>query len=129
MLKFSICLNRRFCNGAVDCACGSTWVSSVMCLFILCVALWLLAAGHLACFVLAVVVLLSFVDVVSHFDYLIGKKRADYFAFFWFVVHVLSVIVCLLSLLVPLIGSALWLWLFLDIFYTILYNKRQNNYI
>ena len=46
-------------------------------------------------------------DPVCHSDHLDGEKRAGYFAFLWFTVCVLSVLVCLLFFLVSLVGYVL----------------------
>ena len=64
----------------------------VLVLFILCVALWLLAAGFISCFVLFVVLL----DPVWHWDHIVEKKGASCYAFLWFVANVLSAVVLFL---------------------------------
>ena len=53
---------------------------------------------------------------VWHCGYSIGEEGGGCFAFHWFVVCVLYIMVYLLFLLVLLVGYVLWLWLFLDIF-------------
>ena len=45
---------------------------------------------------------------------MLGKERAGFYAFWWFVTCVLFVVICLSFLLVSLIGKFLWLWLFLE---------------
>ena len=46
----------------------------VLMLLVLCEALWLFTAGLFSCFVPFVVLLLCFVDPVSHCDHLVWKK-------------------------------------------------------
>ena len=70
----------------------------VFVLFVLCDALWLLAAprGFLARFVLFVVLLLRLVGCFWRCDHLCGEKESSNFVFRWFVAWLLSVLVCLL---------------------------------
>ena len=49
--------------------------ASVLVSFVLCVALWLPAAGHYSCLILFVVLLLCFVDPVLYCDHLAGEER------------------------------------------------------
>ena len=57
-------------------------------------------------------------------EYIVGEERTGYFAFLWFVVSVMSVLVCFLLLLVSLVGYARGMRIFLDIFFTI--NRNIN---
>ena len=85
----------------------------------ICVASWVLAAG------LFMFWKLNCVTVVFSGSWLAGivvtlfGKRETLFCFFWFVACVLTSMFCLFFLLVPFVGYVLWLWLFLDVFYTI----------
>ena len=65
--------------------------------------LWLFAAGLYSCLVLFVVWSLCLTDPVQHYDYLVGEEGAGCLAFLWFVVCVLSAMVCLLFLLVSMV--------------------------
>ena len=59
----------------------------------------------------------------DHCDQLVGKEGAGCFAFHWFVMCILSIMVCLPS---SCCQYVLWLWLFLDIFFTI--ERRHIHY-
>ena len=71
-------------------------------LFVLCVALWLLAVGLF--FTFCPLQCLLLVTPVKHCDHLVGGEGAGCFASLWFVACVISIMVCLLFFLVSLVG-------------------------
>ena len=77
--------------------------------------------GTSSCFDLLIALLLCLVDLVWHYNYLVGNEGAGHFVFHWLITCLLSVVVYLRFLLVTLEGCILSLWLLVDIFIAILH--------
>ena len=69
--------------------------------------MWLLAAELFSCYVLFVVLLLCLLNPVLHCNHIVGEGRASYFAFLWFLICELSLLVSLLYLLVAVVEYVL----------------------
>ena len=99
---------------------NSAWIDLLIYGFSQVNARLLITCGTAFYAIMFVIWLLCYMDPVLHCDHLVREKGADYFAFHWFAACVPSAIGYLLFVLMTMVGYDLCLWLFLDIYFTML---------